>query len=291
MELIATAKQPSFIESLPGLSDQEFARWQSLLEERTGISFESHRKILQTGLVQRMREVGCKDYSEYYNTICFGKGGASEWAALLKTLTVKETRFWRDEDALTFLRKQLKQRFLQLAPQESINIWSAACSTGEEPYSIAMICDELVQELGLSPTQYGIIATDICLASLAFARKGIYPKRRLDVLNKELKDNYFEPSSSSSHVISNRLKDRVCFARTNLIDLENVPIDNMDIIYCQNVLIYFKPQRQKQVLDQLVKSLQPNGILIIGMGEALSWQNKQVKKIKNDRVQAFIKQA
>lgn len=290
MELSATY-QASFIDSLPGLDDQEFARWQLLLEQRTGISFESHRKILQTGLVQRMREIGCKDYDEYYNTICFNRGGASEWAALLKTLTVKETRFWRDEDALAFLQEQLKQRFLHLSSNDSINIWSAACSTGEEPYSIAMICDELINELGLSPTQYGIIATDICLASLAFARKGSYPKRRLDALNKELKQHYFTASSSNHYVVSEQLKDRICFAQTNLIDLESVPISHIDVVYCQNVLIYFKPARQKQVLDQLVESLKPNGILIIGMGEALSWRNKHVKRIKHDRVQAFIKQA
>src|SRR5690554_5382828 len=79
--------------TLPDLTDQEFEEWQLLLEERTGISFEKHRKILQTGLVQRMREVECKDYREYYSKVRFSKGGASEWAALLRTLTVKETRF------------------------------------------------------------------------------------------------------------------------------------------------------------------------------------------------------
>lgn len=281
----------SFIDGPTGLSDQEFARWQLLLEERTGISFENHRKILQTGLIQRMREIACTDFDEYYNTICYAKGGASEWAALLKTLTVKETRFWRDEDALAFLQQQLKQRFAELEDNASIAIWSAACSTGEEPYSIAMICNDLVQELNLSSTQYGIMATDICLASLAYARKGLYPKRRLEVLNKEQKQHFFSPADRNHYLVSHELKDRICFAHANLVELEGVPINEMDIIYCQNVLIYFKPARQKQVLDQLAQRLKPNGLLIIGMGEALSWQNKQVKRIKHDRVQAFLKQA
>lgn len=290
MKLSAT-HLTSFIDGPLGFSDQEFARWQLLLENRTGISFENHRKILQTGLIQRMREVACVDFDEYYNAICYAKGGASEWAALLKTLTVKETRFWRDEDALRFLQLQLKQRFTELDKNASLAIWSTACSTGEEPYSIAMICNELAQELNLSNTRYGIIATDICLASLAFARKGLYPKRRLEVLSKEHKQRFFSPSDRNHYLVSHELKDRTCFAHANLIELEDVPINGMDIIYCQNVLIYFKPARQKQVLDQLAQRLKPNGLLVIGMGEALSWQNKQMKRIKHDRVQAFLKQA
>lgn len=282
--------QAPFMNSPPGLSDQEFGRWQQLLEQRTGISFESHRRILQTGLVQRMREIGCTDYAEYYQSI-FEAGGASEWAALLKTLTVKETRFWRDEDALAFLQQQLRQRFIQLNKNQSLNIWSAACSTGEEPYSIAMICHDLIEQLQLSSTQYGIIASDICLASLAIARKGLYPKRRLDVLKKELRQRYFTATEQQQFAVSQSLKDRICFTQANLVELDYAPINDMDIIYCQNVLIYFKPERQKQVLEQLAQRLKPNGLLIIGMGEALHWQNKQVKRIKHDKVQAFIKQA
>lgn len=284
------AKNASFLDSYPNLTDQEFEQWQQLLEERTGISFASHRKILQTGLIQRMREVGSRSYHEYYNAICYLKGGASEWAALLKTLTVKETRFWRDIDALNFFKQEAKKKLLQIQTPESFNVWSVASSTGEEPYTLAILCHEVLSELE-TQAMYGVTATDICLASLSFARKGIYPKRRLDIIDEELRQRYFIGNEKGQYRVADIIRDRVCFAQANLVDLAGAPINDMDVIYCQNVLIYFKPERQRQVLDELVERLKPNGLLIVGMGEALSWQNNKVKRVKHESVQAFVKQA
>jgi chemotaxis protein methyltransferase CheR/type IV pilus assembly protein PilK len=93
------------LNALPDLSDEEFAEWQALLEERTGISFDRHRSILQNGLGQRLREIKLGSYREYLRQIRVGVQGAAEWEALLKTLTVKETRFFRDPDAYLFLKR------------------------------------------------------------------------------------------------------------------------------------------------------------------------------------------
>lgn len=276
------------LDTLPELTDQEFEEWQLLLEERTGISFEKHRKILQTGLVQRMREVECKSYREYYSQVRFAKGGASEWAALLRTLTVKETRFCRDPEAVEFLGKYLFRLLNSGKYNGPLEIWSVASSTGEEPYTLAMLCNDCIEGLGMDML-FGITATDICLSSLAIARKGVYPKRRLETLEKKLADRYFEKVDDSNYVVSPWLKERVCFAQANLINLGDVPIQDMDVIYCQNVLIYFKRWRQKMVLDELVERLKPNGLLIVGMGEASGWENSKVVRVKDDSVQAYVK--
>lgn len=276
--------------TLPELSDEEFQEWQQLLEERTGISFEKHKQILQTGLVQRMQEISIKSYREYYNTVTFKKGWALEWAALLRTLTVKETRFWRDPDALEFLKKYIFKLLSSGKHQGSLNIWSVASSTGEEPYTLAMIANDCIEGLKLDK-YFGVTATDICLTSLSTARKGVYPSRRLELLDKRLRERYFDVQEGNKSVVVKWLRDRMCFVQGNIIDLGDLPIANMDVVYCQNVLIYFKKWRQQAVLDELVERMKPEGVLIVGMGEATGWHNPKVTKVKEDTVQAFIKVA
>jgi len=276
--------------SQPDLTDEEFEEWQHLLEERTGISFEKHKQILQTGLVQRMQEIKIDSYREYYNTVTFKKGWALEWAALLRTLTVKETRFLRDPDALEYLKKYLLETLKSGQHQGSLNIWSVASSTGEEPYTLAMIANNCIQQLKLNK-YFGVTATDICLSSLSIAKKGIYPARRVEIIDKQLRDRYFESVDGNKTAVVNWLKDRVCFVQANIIDLGDLPVEDMDVVYCQNVLIYFKRWRQQAVLDALVERMKPKGLLVVGMGEALGWNNPKVTKVKDDSVQAYIKVA
>ncbi len=274
----------------PELSDEEFQEWLQLLEERTGISFEKHKQILQTGLVQRMQEIDVKTYRDYYHVVTFKNGWALEWAALLRTLTVKETRFLRDPEALEYLKKHLFKLLTNDKHQGSLNIWSVASSTGEEPYTLAMLANDCIE--GLKTEKYfGVTATDICLFSLSIARKGVYPNRRLDYMDKSLRERYFEDIGQNKSAVVKWLKDRVCFVQGNIIDLGDLPVNNMDIVYCQNVLIYFKKWRQKAVLDELVERLKPEGLLVVGMGEAVGWSNPKVTRVKDDSVQAYIKVA
>lgn len=276
---------------LPDLDQEQIGQWLSLLEKRTGISFEKHQRILQAGLKQRMQEVGVDSYADYYAMVTEHKQAAVEWTALLRTLTVKETRFWRDPDALEFLRKYLHQRLPASTDDPSaLEIWSVASSTGEEPYTLAMIVSDVLKSLRLQK-YFGITATDICLSSLSIARKGIYPNQRLFTLQPHQQQLYFKSVNERESAVVDSLKERVCFVRANIIDLQDLPVSNMDIIYCQNVLIYFKHWRQKAVLNELVNRLKPNGLLIVGMGEALNWENEQVVRVKDDHVQAYIKVA
>ena len=271
--------------ALPALTEQEFLFWQNILEERTGISFERHKVILQTGLGQRMREINCASYDEYYQKVFVEKGGAIEWEALLRTLTVKETRFFRDEDAFEFVRKFLFKRMLSRDSGKSLEIWSVASSTGEEPYSLAMLANDCIDGLG-SEKFFGVTATDICQASLAEARRGFYPERRLEFVQAPMIERYFS-KAESGYQISSQLKERVCFVQANIIELDTLPLSKMDIVYCQNVLIYFKTDVRNKVLDELVKRLKPNGVLILGMGEGVGWSNDRVMRLKNSAVQAY----
>jgi type IV pilus assembly protein PilK len=106
-----------------------------------------------------------------------------------------------------------------------------------------------------------------------------------------LRERYFEDIRQNKSAVVKWLKDRVCFVQGNIIDLGDLPVSNMDVVYCQNVLIYFKKWRQKAVLDELVERLKPEGLLVVGMGEAVGWSNPKVTRVKDDSVQAYIKVA
>ena len=277
----------SFVLSAPELSDAEFASWQHLLEEKTGISFEKHKSILQTGLNQRMREVGCEDYATYYGQVCDGKAGKLEWESLLRTLTIKETRFFRDPASFSCVKRYLFEKLVEAKDESSIELWSVACSTGEEAYSLAMVASDCIEGLG-SERLFGVTATDICRASLNTARAGRYQAAKLEHVDVSLKERYFEQSATDL-LVSDAIRGRVCFVGANIIELDQFPAAPMDVIFCQNVLIYFKQWRQCEVLDTLADRLKPGGIMVIGSGESVGWNNPKVTRYKDGHVNAYIK--
>ena len=274
---------------IPDLSEEQLSRWQGILEERTGIYFSHHTSILQAGLTQRMREIDCLDYDKYYQQIMNGKGRAIEWTALLKTLTVKETSFFRHQEAFNYVKSHLFNRLLggELGGENSIEMWSVGCSSGEEAYSLAMIANDCIEGLGVD-NYFGVTASDICLSALAEARRGIYADRKLENVDAAIKSRYFQ-REQDSNVVTPWIKQRVCFVQTNIINMQSMPMSNMDVIFCQNVLIYFRRWRQKEVLDSFVNQLKPGGLLITGLGEAVDWQHPQVQRVQQKRVQAYVR--
>jgi chemotaxis protein methyltransferase CheR/type IV pilus assembly protein PilK len=152
-----------------------------------------------------------------------------------------------------------------------------------------MLANDVLRSLQ-SDKYYGVTATDICMSTLSTARQGIFTKRKLDILGQRSKEQYFD-EQAGSFVIKDGIKKRVCFVQANLVHDDALPLKNLDVVYCQNVLIYFKKERQYKVLNSLVDRMRPGGVLIVGMAEAQGWDNSAVKKINNDKVQAYQKVA
>ena len=156
-----------------------------------------------------------------------------------------------------------------------------------------MAANDCIQSLQ-AEVFFGVTATDICLASLSEARRGVYSARAIERLSPKMQKLYFEDVESKNGFqqkkgIKTFLKQRVCFVQANIIEFGDLPIANMDIIYCQNVLIYFKRWRQKAVLDELVERLKLNGLLVVGMGEAVDWSNDKLQRVNDDNVKEYIK--
>ncbi len=287
-----TAWSQSF---LPALSDDQFDNWLKLVEERTGIDFSQHRSILQSGLSRRLRELDRSDFDAYYDEVVQVPQGLGEWQLLLATLTVKETSFFRQPAAYDLVRGYLRKRLQTLGNNVALDLWSVGCSTGEEPYSLAITASEALAISG-KPTYFGVLATDICPAALASARAGIYGKRRLENLSDSLRRRHFAPveipgSNEPGYQVNANLRNRVGFNLGNLLHLERMPALPMDVIFCQNVLVYFRRWRSKQVLDTLASRLKPGGLLVLGPGEAPHWQNPSVVRAQYEGVTAWIKRA
>lgn len=261
----------------PDIDDRQFADWTSLLERRAGLFIPRERKsFLANGLRIRMRETGCKNLREYYLQLSRGITQAKEWSMLVDCLTVHETCFFRHSSSIRLVEDVVLPEVMDRS--EGFNVWSVGCSTGEETYSLAMQIDAY-RSKQRKEWFYGVTGTDISLPTLHHARKGVYLNRRLGRISTEFQARYTQPISDNRFEVVGTLRERVCFAQLNLRDIERAPFAKMDLIFCQNVLIYYDRERRGDLVESLVPILRPGGILVLGPGELLHWQHPEMKKV------------
>lgn len=271
---------------LPPLTDAQFEHWQKLLEERTGICLAQHRNILQQGLASRMRELGQHDYGAYFQHVLAGAEGDAEWSWLAGVISVKETRFLRDPPAF-----ELVTRYLQRLPMgRELHLWSVGCASGEEAYTLAITALDVFAARQVQP-YFTVTGLDISAEALAVARDGVYPGRKLEDVPEEWLTRYFTRQGRDRYQVAPVLRQRVGFVRDNLLELESAPRLAMDVIFCQNVLVYFRRERQRQVLDNLAERLRPGGLLVIGASEGVRWSHPAVSRLRVPGVHAFQRRA
>lgn len=279
------------IRSLPEMDGEQFQLWRTLLEDRTGIVVSDERKsFLETSLGIRMREVDCYDYDQFYEQLFSSTSGlaAMEWSVLVDRLTVQETSFFRHRSSYELLDEHLSEQLTLRESGDTISIWSVGCSSGEEPYSIAMLVNELL-EANRNQIYFGITATDISAVVLDKAREGIYFERRLDLLDPMLREKYFSEVAKGQHQVLTALRERICFARLNVLELNNAPMGDMDIIFCQNMLIYFRRWRKRDVVNRLAERLAPGGLLVLGIGEITDWEHPELERVDFNNTLAYRK--
>jgi len=284
--------QPSGVWALKPLADMseaEFHDWQTLLEERTGVVIsERRRAFLQTNLSARMRELGVADYASYYRQVTDGPRGAVEWSTLLDRLTVQETHFFRHRPSFEVLDRYLRERLAREGIQQPWALWSVGCASGEEPYSMAISAAEALRE-SAKPEHFGVTGTDISLNALSKARDGQFGARKLEQLDAELSTRYFAAQADGRFKVIPSLAARVCCARLNVLELAKAPMSGMDVIFCQNLLIYFRRWRRREILNRLAERLAPGGLLVVGVGEVVGWQHPDLLPVADERVLAFTR--
>jgi len=275
------------------MSQHEFDLWSSLLQKRTGMVLPVQRKsFLVTNLGLRMKELGCRTYQEYYDILSSGMDGELEWKFLIDRLTVHETRFFRHPASLKVVRDHVLER-IRNRPETSVHLWSVACSTGEEAYSLAITVDQALQQAGRDAQEnyFSVVATDISLPSIKTAREAKFKERQvLNHVSLEWLEKYFDRLEDGRFQVVEKLRRRVCFTPMNILAIVPEVVGEVDVIYCQNLLIYFDRAKRFEIVDEMARYLRPGGLLILGAGELLGWDHPEMKKLGFSDVLAYKRQ-
>jgi chemotaxis protein methyltransferase CheR len=246
------------------LSPQVFSIMTRLIEESTGLYHEPREwGLLTERLSLRAAELGLDSLLEYYYYLRYDEGGPRELLALVDLLVVTETYFFREADQLRALVELLAPRLAE--DGATARIWCAACSTGEEPLTLAMMLDER----GLLGRAQ-IVATDISSRVLARARAGIYGGRSLRSLSDADRSRHFVAAGDGAVRVREGLRGCVWWQRLNLLDLPRVcALGEFDAILCRNALIYFREETVLRLVDRFGESLSQDGLLLVGASESL----------------------
>jgi chemotaxis protein methyltransferase CheR len=245
------------------LSPQVFSILSGLVTEQAGLSFDAaHIPIFADKVAERAAEKGFESLLDYYYFLRYDPGGADELAALIETLVVGETYFFRELPPLQVVVTHVIAP--AVASGRRPRIWCAACATGEEPLTLAML---LAARGMLDDVE--IVASDINGAALERARSGVHSRRSLRQEMPAFADRWLRatPAGIDAH---QRLREAISWRRVNLIDDAAVSaLGTFDVVLCRNVLIYFNDETTRSVIDRLTARLQPGGVLLVGVSESL----------------------
>lgn len=253
----------------PDLSAREFELFRRLIREESGIELsDSHVDTLRISLSARTGTKHLKSYLEYYDLLQQNPQG-EEFKELLNLITTNETFFFRMPAHFAALREHILPEILETKKDNKLSIWSAGCSTGEEPYSIAITLKEFFKEN--QGWDMRILGTDVSRNALHAAEEGVYGGRTLRMVDPEHLGKYFEPQENQRYKLKDEVRNMVCFGYHNLIK-EPFPalvMSNWDIIFCRNVIIYFSVESAKRVVDNFYESLREDGYLFVSYAEML----------------------
>lgn len=244
----------------PELSREDFALFKELILNKSGLHFdENKRDSLRISLLARTTALGLGSFREYYEYLLTRDG---EFKELLNLITVNETHFFRDKNQFQALQQKILPELL--GKKSRVKIWSAGCSTGEEPYSIAMVLREFKKGDAY------ILATDVSQQALDKARDAIYGERSLREVGDYYKNKYFQ-RVGRKYKLSEEIRKMVDFRYFNLISDRYPPFGqtDWDIIFCRNVTIYFKLESTKRVVEKFYNLLVDGGYLFLGYSETL----------------------
>lgn len=267
--------------ALQPLEDLDLGLFQNFLVQHSGLHFDQRNlRILQHGLTRRMRALGLRTYREYFAHLETFRESRRELKKLLSLLTVGETYFFRYLAHFEALRHQLLPELIERnRERRSLRLWSAGCSTGEEPYSLAILLRTHFPQL--RDWNLRILATDINHRALNQARQGVYGPRSLRVTDPALVNTWFEPRGHE-FVLDPRIREMVDFRYLNLqtgcYPDAREDIADFDIIFCRNVLIYFRQATSRKVVAGFARSLAPAGSLFLGHAETLVHLSQEFRR-------------
>ena len=258
------------------LTDAQFDMFRKTIYDESGITFSaSNRSILDSRLKERLREKQLEKVEDYYSLILSDK---EEMKAFLDSVTTNLTRFFRNQPHFDAFTHYVIPKVLELKKQQggrTIKVWSAGCSTGEEPYTIAMILKSILP----AGINFEITASDISLKSLMVGKQGYYPEARIVGIPPDYLTRFFT-KIDGGYQVKEELKSTINF------DYHNLKNDsgqrNLDVVFCRNVLIYFDEAMQTAAVNRFWDSMAPKSFLFIGHSESLFGMDTKFEFLKTD---------
>ena len=256
------------------LNDLQFEQFRKIIYDESGITFsETNRSILDSRLKERLREKGMTNPDDYYKLVTSDQG---EFKTFLDSITTNLTRFFRNQPHFDALINYVVPHIIENKKKTGdtkIHIWSAGCSTGEEPYTIAMLLKDKLP----APYSFDIVASDISLKSLMVGQQGFYPTARVAGIPQNYLDKFFT-KSETGYQVKPDLMSHIRF------DYHNLRFDsgskNLDIVFCRNVLIYFDEAAQKATIDRFYNAMGKHSFLFIGHSESLFGMDTKFEFLK-----------
>ena len=268
------------------LSEDVFRLLRDIIREYCGLYFDDDsRYLVEKRLSRRVRMRHLDNFRDYYRFILYDRNSRDELTEIMDVLTVNETYFFREQNQLRAFSEEILEELKEKnKAKRTLRIWSAGCSTGEEPYTIAMLINEKESFAGWDIEIHG---SDINQRVLQVARRGIYRKNSFRTTEFYYKSRYFVEEEEGAYKISDSIKKLVTFSYLNLLDPYKTRfLGKMDVILCRNVLIYFDGVSRKKVIDNFYDRLVDDGYLLLGHAESLMNISTAfaLKHLRNDMV-------
>jgi chemotaxis protein methyltransferase CheR len=273
----------------PRLSDDAFLRLRRVIARASGIAFdEGTRFILERRLLPRLRTLKLDSFEPYARMLLSGPGAREELTRALEQVAVRETYFFRGPQQFQAFRGELLPRLARAnAPARRLRIWSAGCASGEEPYTIAML---VLDSALFTRWKVDIVGTDLSRSAIAAARRGLFREGSMRAIPDDFRDRVFARETPGFWRLDERVRRMVTFETLNLIDIPRyAAYAGFDLIFCRNVLIYFKRRTRRPVVRGFYDTLSDGGYLLLGHAEALEALDLPFKPVRLDSETVYQK--
>lgn len=261
------------------LDDRNFARLREAVYSYCGIRLgERKRQMVEGRLRKRVRALGLSGLADYCRLVFDSPEGSDEFINLIDVITTNKTDFFREPEHFRYLTGHCLPLLQQ--GRTEIQLWSAACSTGEEPWTLAMVLEEERRRAG--DFDYRVVASDICTRVLREAARAVYDADRVAGMAPALKKRYLArgkgPSDGLVRIVP-ELRKKVRFVRANLKS-GPLPVRRADVVFCRNVLIYFDAPTQEHILRRLASCIRPGGFLFLGHSESVHGMRLPLRQVR-----------
>ena len=269
---------------MPRLSAKDFRWFSETIYRLAGISLAPSKvAMVSARLAKRLRALHLGGFLEYREYLARQEQGSSEWVAFINALTTNKTAFFRENHHFDFLRDTVVPQAIAAARggerEQTLSVWSAGCSTGEEPYTISMVLRDALR--AIPSWRYRVLGSDIDTAVLEEAVRAFYPEDRLEGLADDIRRRHFVAEGRGARQVHPETRAPVTFRRVNLIEPHWPVQEQFDVVFCRNVIIYFDRETQRQLFERFAASIAPGGHLIVGHAESLFGITDRFERVRD----------